>query len=356
MKYLLLPALLALAGSASAALSIETISATSQDGTQYRFPKVAGDSAAASNINTWLQAVELHKLPGRYDKVAFEAIWPQGDSHMGVTELDYALVANQPGFLTLTVNGEYTSAGLNDFSNTYSFDTRSGQPLQLADLFSSDGLQWLQQQTLAQRSQRIRNFLDGKGSDPDEALDDDAEAAAQQRELYQQCLQSLPDSSLDYDGLQLSKDQLSLVHDSCGSHADQPIDVLGDFTNRWTFAELREHLSDYGRCLLVEARGDCQRAPGTRTVGVWHGQLDARLPITLVLQRVDADGSLEGSYFYDKFARYIELSGNREQDGSLLLNEDSTPLARMRLKRQGEGFAGSWAQDGKNKTLSVKLD
>ncbi|KAF1070719.1 MAG: hypothetical protein GAK45_00717 [Pseudomonas citronellolis] len=357
MRYFILCILLATLCPASAALPTESLSATAQNGTRYRFPHITGDSLAARNINTWLQTVWLNKLPSRYSHVAFEDVWPQAaDSYTGLTQLNYSLLANEPGFLSVNLYGEYTFTHPNEFSSSYSFDSRTGQPLQLTDLFTAQGLAWLEQQTLAQRSQRIRTVLAGLSAKTGGRSATEPTLATEQRNLYLRCLTELEGASVKSDNLALDRKTLSLEHRHCGEHLDRTIDVLGDFANRWTFAELHEHLSDYGRCLLVEARSDCQRAPGTLTVGVWRGQIDARLPITLVLQYLGPDGQTHGAYFYDKFARYIGLRGTREQDGSLLLNEDSTPLARMRLKRQGEGFAGSWAQDGKNKTLSVKLD
>lgn len=79
------------------------------------------------------------------------------------------------------------------------------------------------------------------------------------------------------------------------------------------------------------------------------------MPVTLYLGALNPDGTLSGSYFYDRYRKSIALSG-RFDAGTLTLTEaDSkeTPPPRLVLTPQGEGLRGRW--EGAS-TLDVVLE
>ncbi|WP_152218918.1 hypothetical protein [Pseudomonas sp. SCB32] len=348
MKSLLLPCLLLAAAPAGAAFHIEPIKATHPNGSQYSFPRLTDPTPAAQNINTWLQATSLQKLPGHYRKVAFEDIWPQeDDGWQGITSLDYTVTSNEPGFLSLSIGSEYMAAYPSQNTQSYNFDARSGQPILLRDLFSADGLQWLRQQASQQRTQRIEDFLAGKTVGKDIHLRSDPEEAQAQQQIYQECLPYVRKDDLAHNEVQLGKDSLTLVGVHCAPHVSQALDDLWDHSNAWRYDSLGGQLSNYGRCLLIDQRTDCARDGAPPSAGIWRGSLDGRFPITLVLEREESDGSVSGSYFYDKYARYIELDGQRDAQGGLQLRESGPPPATFVLSPSGAGLSGTWQQDGK---------
>ncbi|MFV3305073.1 hypothetical protein ACNFBT_07310 [Pseudomonas sp. NY15181] len=355
MKSLLLPCLLLAAAPAGAAFQIEPIKATHPNGSEYSFPQLTDPTPAAQNINTWLQAVSLQKLPGRYRKVAFEDIWPQvDDGWQGITSLDYGVTSNEPGFLSLSIGYEYMAAYPSQHQQSYNFDAHSGQPVLLRDLFSADGLQWLRQQTSEQRAKRIEDFLAGKTVDKDIQLRSDPAEAEEQKQIYQECLPYVRGDDLAHNEVLLKKDSLTLVGVHCAPHVSQALDDLWDHSTTWRYDGLGKQLSDYGRCLLVDKKTDCARDGAPLSAGVWRGSLDGRYPITFVLEGEESDGSLGGGYFYDKHARYIELSGQRDAHGGLQLHESGPPPATFVLSPNGPGWSGTWQQDGK-KALPIDL-
>ncbi|WP_266160257.1 hypothetical protein, partial [Dyella silvatica] len=118
---------------------------------------------------------------------------------------------------------------------------------------------------------------------------------------------------------------------------------------------LSDLLNDYGRCLLIDQRSDCQYVRHDHTSGIFHGSLDGRYPITLVFVR---PGSGYSGYSYDKFGKLIELSGGLKEGGAYHFAEQAEkgPSADFVLQRQPDGsLKGNWTQQGKSKPLSVEL-
>lgn len=349
---LVLP-ILGVAGGITAAsaapLTVKPITATRKDlGAigRYRFPEVSG-GAAASAINTWLQVNELNRFPGAAGRQApFDAVWPhKGDAH-GVVGLDYSVDANTPGYLSLTVTGEYDGAYPSPFSNSYQFDARSGRPLTLADLFSGAGMKTFQARL---REARLK-LLDKTLAEPlDKDLPaDDAEA---QRDAYRMCRKMV-----GQDDAELSRDTLTdsalTVTWSCEfPHAIQALDDLGPQTESFTFGSLAPLLSDYGTCLLIQHGSDCSPPPGA--AGVYHGRLGGRYAITLMIGGQWSDAA----YAYDRIGTPIELTredGTAAKHWVLTHRADGDKTETFDLTLDHGRLAGTWRRAG-GKALPVRL-
>ncbi|UQY36653.1 hypothetical protein K8U54_09295 [Pseudomonas fulva] len=355
MRLLLLP-LLAIALPALADVRIDDLTDKRSDWETYRFPLLVGDSPAIARINTFLHAGELEALPGRFAKSPFEKVQPQKGQTIGVTNLDYRVLGQGPGFLSLAIDGEYTGAYTSQGTRTYNFDLASGRPIGLPQLLSADSRQRLQGELQAQRVKRLEDVLKAlPPSTPANAgkLSDDDQQVEDQRAMYTECLSTRRDAGLDYDRLQLGSDGLTLVGESCASHALRALDDLGEFTSSFSYPALSDDLSPYGRCLLLEKRSDCTLPANSTLQGAYRGNL-GRYPVTLVIEQQYADHSLSAGYFYDKHASLIRLGGELQQD-SLTLLEGGEPPAHFMLKRQADGsLTGTW-QQGEKPPLTVKL-
>ncbi|TBV03274.1 hypothetical protein [Phytopseudomonas dryadis] len=355
MRYLLLPLLVA-ALSAQAEVRIDDLEARRGDWETYRFPLLSGDSPAIGRINTFLHTLELQALPGRFEQSPFEKVWPKRGEIWGVNLLDYQVVGQGPGYLSVAIEGEYTAAYTSRSTRSYNFDLASGRPIALAQLFSRDGLLRVQREAQAQRAKRMEDFL---GQLPPaqaghaEDMSEDEQWQEDQREMYLRCLDSRRHADLDYDRVQLSGDALTLIAEPCAAHVERALDDLGEFPNRFSYRSLGDDLSPYGRCLLLERRGDCVLPVSENAQGVYRGTL-GRYPITLVIERLYADGSLSASYFYDKYAKRIELGGKYRQAVHTLREGGESP-ARFELERQADGsLKGTW-QQGDKPVLDVRL-
>ncbi|AEB60847.1 DUF3298 domain-containing protein [Ectopseudomonas mendocina] len=347
----------------AAELRFENLEAKRGDWANYRFPVLQGDSLAVRRINTYLHVMELEGLPGRFERSPFERIWPKEGEIWGTNSLDYRIDTEQPGFLSLTISGEYTGAYTSMGHVTYLFDLASGQPIGLRQLFTSAGLQRLGERIGRERSKRIEDYLAGipvPSGYGDEQVslspDDHDERSDEQRDMYQHCLPSRSNAELRYDRLQLGKHQLTLTSGGCAPHAARALDDLGDFVNSVPYAELDANLSAYGRCLLLEQRSDCQHPADLKAGGVYWGKIGGRYPITLVVGTSENSRPQSSAYFYDKYATRIELDGRDLHNGRLRLQEGGDTPASFDLHLQPDGsLVGTWQQEG-GKTLPVALD
>lgn len=354
MRYLLLP-LIALALPALAELRIDSLEDRRSDWETYRFPLLQGDAPAIARINTYLHAVELSGLPGRFQRSPFERVWPKGGEIWGVNSLDYSLEGQGPGFVSLSLSGEYTGAYTSQWQVSHSFDLGTGRPIGLAQLFDASGLEQLRELLRTRRVARLQAFLDSlpAAADPD-SRSEDAEYLEGQRTMYRECLAGHRERRLDHDRLALGDEALILDAGSCANHASRALDELGDLLDSLPYRELAAGLTAYGRCLLLERRGDCVQPLQPGAPGVYRGLLGGRYPITLVIERRHADDSLSASYFYDRYATRIELSG-RFVDGRYLLDEAGEPPARFELRGAAAGsLSGEWRQ-GDRPALRVQL-
>lgn len=358
MRFLFL-CLLSTALPVAAELRLENLEAKRSDWETYRFPVLQGDNLAVRRINTYLQANMLEGLPGRFEHSPFERIWPKKGKIWGTNSLDYQIDTEQPGFLSLTISGEYTGAYTSMGYFTYLFDLARGQPIGLNQLFTSAGLQRLGERIRRERSKRIEDYLAGipvPGGHTDELVslspDDHDERSDEQRDMYRQCLPSRSKADLSYDRLQLGKQQLTLTAGGCAPHVARALDDLGDFVNSVPYAELAPDLSPYGRCLLLEQRADCLRPADLRAGGVYQGKIAGRYAITLVLA---SNVYTSNSYFYDRYARQIELGQQNISRDQISLREGDDSPATFNLTLQADGsLRGTWQQDG-GQALSVEL-
>lgn len=338
--------LAALAGAAPAAWSqvaIEELSAehrTLGDHTEFRFPLVRGDTETARRINTWLQVSLLERFPGGPGETPFDAVWPQEGEWTGVTYLDYQVVTNAMGFLSIVFNGEYTGAYPSAFSQSYQFETRTGQPLFLATLFTEDGVKELQGRVDAMQVHDIDAFL--QVAQPNGL---DQEEAKIQADLYRECRENVRTGLYDEREWQLRADALVMTR-GCGfPHAVRALDDLGIEESRFDYDTLAPWLSEYGRCLLVEKRADCP-PPQPGYQGVFMGEMDGRFPVTLVL------GAWSGPawYAYDKYKVPIRLHREASRDGALVLTRrdegETTETFTLRWTDDGD-LVGRWQRPGR---------
>ncbi len=342
---------LGMASTAWSQVTIEGMSAkhaTLGDYAEFHFPLVQDKTKAARRINTWLQVSLLERFPGGPGETPFDAVWPKEGSWTGVTYLDYQVVTNSEGFLSIVFNGEYTGAYPSAFSQSYRFETRTGQPLFLTTLFTDDGVQKLRYRVDELQLDDIDAFLKAA---PSSGLDQ--EEAETQADLYRECGENIRKGLYDEREWQLRADALVMMR-GCGfPHVARALDDLGDKESRFDYETLAPWLNEYGRCLLLEKRTDCP-LPERGPEGVFFGEIDDRFPVTLVL------GAWSGPawYAYDKYKVPIRLHREASKEGERVLTRrddgDSTEAFTLKWTDQG-GLAGTWRRPGKV-PLPVRLN
>jgi hypothetical protein len=338
----------------AAELRVENLEAKRSEWETYRFPLFKGDSAAIRRINTYLHAVVLNGLPGRFERSPFERIWPKDGEIRGTNNIDYMIDGRGPGYLSLSVTGEYTGAYTSTGTFTYPFDLSSGRPIALEQLFTAAGLQRLGERVGLERGKRIEAFLAELPPPVDATaeLDEHDERLETQHGMYQDCLRRRRSADLQYNRVELRGNALALIAEGCAAHVVRALDDLGEYRNAIPYAQLADDFSPYGRCLLLEQRSDCQYPADLRAGGAYHGKIDGRYAISLVL---GGNVYASSSYFYDRYARQIELSAQNVSSDRVRLREGGDTPAVFDLHLQPDGsLIGTWQQEG-GKALAVEL-
>jgi hypothetical protein len=124
----------------------------------------------------------------------------------------------------------------------------------------------------------------------------------------------------------------------CSNHAMRALDDLDGFSQHYASAQLRTWLTPYGAAVLL---GEATATAPTSPFGqVLQGSIGARLPVTLRLESPNDDGSVSGTYFYDRFRNgLLELA---ESDGR----------GHLRLKVDSDSLVGEWSG---NTVLPMRL-
>lgn len=323
-----------------------------------RFPFVTGtDARVAARINSLL-FIETFEVPAPVHssyglREVSEDIW------LRQPEIDFQVQRNDGRIFSVMLLAEGCGAYCESYTTPYAFDAASGRHLGLEDLFTPAGRAALGKQfkatNLAAIQTEIRHLQDEETSARRRKQPPSEDRAAALK-MYAECAQfrQSPDYGTAQGKLQIQTQALVFSMERCSNHALRALDDLGDFSLRFSPNQLKPWLSAYGRYLLL---GDTPgaAAPTAPWGQVLRGKISANMPVTFYFGALNPDGSLSGSYFYDRYRKPIAFSG-RFEAGTLTLTEaDSkeTPPPRLVLTPHGEGLRGRW--EGAT-TLAVVLE
>jgi hypothetical protein len=224
---------------------ITELTDTTSSGKVYSFPVFASDESHKSHekINRTLQLAELELIVGEQDSSIFEKIWPEEGSFFGTTELQLRIIQNTNKFLTLEFSKEGCGAYCEWYSSYYNFDAQTGEQIETDTLFTKDGLKELARIIIEARRQLIReNIIEN----PVEQEDREA------NEMFEDCLNRMNEDHFHWGKFYIDRDKIHFIGERCSNHAMRALDVIDEFDNVMSFAELEEYLSDYGKKLLLK--------------------------------------------------------------------------------------------------------
>ncbi|HWW41115.1 hypothetical protein [Pedobacter sp.] len=314
---------------------------------------LTGKTPAEKQINTFLHGAELHSLPGKYKQSPFESIRPAAGSNQGVTGLRYTVLNNTSQIFSVEVNGEYSSASLNEYGHVYNFDASTGKLIKFRDLLTDAGYEAINKIVISNRKKRLSAYLKN--------MKDVTGGYKAVYTTYSECLRDMEGDELNDDDLKFQKEGLLLIRRSCsGQHYFQALEDKADvYNNRLTLKSLEPYLNAYGKCLLLTKNANCTPtiAKGFHE-GLYTGKINHQYAITLVIDRIYKD-RIYASYYYDKVGKEINLRCSMEK-GQLKMKEDnmdgkennSSATFQLSLPSNGK-MTGIWS-NGKN-TYPVEL-
>lgn len=280
----------------------------------------------------------------------------------GTAAQEFQLTRNDDRVLTIVFSTEGCGAYCESYDQAFNFDARNGRLLAQEDLFVPTSLTAIahrigkereRQYTFQLKDLKKQLAAQQKAQAKQDILDD----LRQRIEFNQECLErekGKPRSteSLRYVGFSLEGAGVAFSTSRCSAHVNRALDDVGEIIVTFTPGELRPWLTPYGRTLVLN-QGDTP-PPASPFGQILHGQIGGAA-VTVMLDRVNEDGSLSGRYFYDKYGRLISLSGKRSGN-ALELTEGSTDedKAQLTLTVRGNAVTGQW--QGKGKSVPVALD
>lgn len=333
-----------------------------------RLPFVqAADAKVAQRINhavfldTLDMAAPVRLADGIRDKKKAEGLEP-------ISDIAYQVVRNDARLLVLAVEYEGCGAYCEHRNTAFNFDVASGRSLLLSDLITAAGREKLDRQLEARRVARVNaeiarlraGILAAEKKIPLKAKENrlepaDAEAAI---EMYQGCVKLMTDldnarfRTIDGESFRIGKEAITFYWGRCSNHAMRALDEIGDFADTLTIRELTRHFTAYGRALLL-GEGSAASAGGPFDQ-VLTGKV-GNAPITLKLGKRSADGSIGGSYFYDKYrtpiAFFGKLTGDVMEVSETTDDDKAAPVIRVTIR--GENLKGTWTGNGKQLAFEV---
>ncbi len=350
------------AAAQAAPLTVQTV--------QYkgRLPYVlAADAKVAARINhavfldTIDMAAPLKLSDGVRDRKKTEGLEP-------ISDINYQVLRNDARLLVLAVEYEGCGAYCEHREINFNFDAATGRSLLYSDLITAAGREKLDRQLEARRVARVNaeiarlraGIQAAQKKLPPKAKEnrlepEDAEAVI---EMYQGCIKLMTDPenakyrTIDGDSFRIGKDAITFYWGRCSNHAMRALDEIGDFADMLTIKELSPQLTAYGRALLL-GEGSAISAGGPFDQ-ILTGKVGSA-PITLKLGKRNPDGSIGGSYFYDKYRTPITFFGRIT--GDVLEVEETTgdnkvaPVIRATIS--GGGLKGTWTGNGKQLAFDV---
>lgn len=315
-----------------------------------RFPWVRTDDAkVAERINQFLFIDTFEAMAPARAADGLRGVDAQNWQNMPI--LQYVVLRNDARVLSLRIEGESCGAYCESFATGHAFDAATGRHLEPGDLFTANGLADIARQIRANNVARLRKeiaALGGKARRADANREDKAALytaclAERQDPAYRQ-IEPLGRMAIDAKGVRFEQDR-------CSNHAMHALDDLDTFSTRFSAEQLGPWLTGYGRALLLEELKEGTAPEPTSAFGqVLRGTIDTRLAITLRLQAVRRDGSVSGTYFYDRYRQPIPVSGTYAGGVLELSESDAT---RWRLVPEGAGWRGEWRSS--QKTLPLRL-
>lgn len=313
-----------------------------------RFPFVGGtDPRVAARINNQLFIETFEVLAPAHASDGLGEV--TAETWQNRPEIDYKVQRNDGRIFSVVLATEGCGAYCESYNVSYAFDARSGRTLGAEDLLTPEGQAALTKEVktanLAAIQAEITRLKTEKPKATGTKQQTDAEERAIALRMYEECAlqRKAPDFINALQKMQIQPQTVVFSVERCSNHALSALDHVGDFSFRVAVDKLTPWLNDYGHHLLLGKAANFAM-PTSAWGQVLRGQLDGKLPVTVRVGTPNADGSVSGVYFYDRFRKPLELSGTLK-DHTLTLAEtqskDKQP-PRMVLIPQGAGLQGTW--------------
>ena len=325
-------------------------------------PFVQPASPAATRINEAL-FLELLEMPAPHNAgksfALGEGILPPD----GTASLEFSVLRNDGRVLSLQVDAEGCGAYCEEYQRFFNFDARNGRALAIDDLLTGAGLAEAGKRLSDERRRQYRGQIRqlkrelAAARKSRKTKQDDLSDLEDRLALNESCLAGLgapPGAGALRESIRDTRfavldSGLRFTVERCSSHAMRALDDVGDVVMTLDAAALDKLLLPYGRSLLIG--GEEIPAPVSWPDQILTGRIGGAA-VTVRLGRPYSDGSLNGTYYYDKFRKPIGLRGKKngkriELTENLPEGEKGEP-GRLELSEDANGLSGRWLRGDKS--------
>lgn len=325
----------------------------------FNFPVVsfASKPLVEKKINTFLQINELEYIPGSGTN-PYQLVSTANNSYQNfVYFYEWKKLETPENILSLSIDGEASGAYPEGFSEWRNFDLRTGNYINIQDMFETAFVDLIQKKVNQNVKDKIKNYLAELKSN-----NDHEEEEKEQIRMYEECLEYVKEGKLEYTKFFFGKDKLTIVRDRCSNHAMRALDDLGSYEIEFPYKDIQPYLSVYGKNLLSKSEKSVRQ--NTVQNKLYKGKIDQKYPITLLIKQVYEDGSFSAFYWYDKNKKLIEWSGTLKNHHIAITENDYhseelkkwIPKAYIEADVKGNKIVGTWQDYKTKKYLNLELE
>lgn len=338
---------------------------------KYNFPIFSSENnrVAALKVNTYLQLTTLNLIVGKEDSIIFENDWPTKDSFHGQTYLNFEIIENSENILSVKINSEYCAAYCEGYEFYYNFNSKTGDLINLDELFTKEGyilftdlINSQRKQTLLETIISCDNYIlnsieeaKSSGTIKEDLLFSIYEESNEEKDIYTDCLKHIGKYSFDKEFL-LDNGSLHSYRGRCSAHVDRGMDAIGNFRNTVSLQKIKPLCSVYGKSILLDSPevGFVISEEGK----VYEGYLANKYKITLIIKEKRND-TVEATYCYEKYGKGIELSGEIKND-KIVLNERDKDWKKtgeivLQFSEDKHSAKGFWHSSDNMKEMKLEL-
>lgn len=305
-------------------------------------------------INTFLQVDDLEFVPESGNNPYQLASTATNSYQNFVYFYGWTKLDSPKNILSVEMDGEATGAYSEGFTNYRNFDLRTGNYINLKDLFQPNSYDKISELINSRVKKRVTDFILELKSAP--KRDQDGE---EQIEMYEDCF---TDYTLTYIEFYLGKDEITIFAGRCSNHAMRALDDLGNHEIVFKYKEIEKYFSPFAKNLLSNS----EQVVSQNSVQnkLYSGKIDGKYPIQLLIKDVYEDGSLSIVYWYEKNKKLIEWDGILRNNHLSATENDHydeemqkwIPRAKIEADLKGSKISGMWQDYKTKKYLKLELE
>lgn len=308
---------------------------------------------AADKINTYLQVDQLEYIPGSGGEPS--ALVSSGKTSYSnyVYFYSWEKLPTPENILSIALDGEASGAYPEGFKIWKNFDLRTGNLINAKNLFQPTAVKTMEDMIRKKVRKRINDFLTDLKlqKNPSEEVQDEIA-------MYEECFTNYTLGSIQY---YFTKDKIKFIAERCSNYAMRALDDLDTHEVDFTYKELDKYWSPYAKNLLSGSKQVDQTGFSNK---LYHGKIDGKYPVTVLMGDVYPDGSFSAKYWYDKNKKLIEWHGKAKGNHISLVEsgEYSEEAQQWMVKAlieadlKGDKVSGTWRDEKTRRYLQLELE